>query len=143
MSRVVASWQKNLSPQATSAQRTNYGLMIMLNHKARLRVSARPQPIESVVAKNAYPSRCPPLHRGGSTKDSPSKREVRTIYGGSREVRNSRCTREKYTHEAKTSPQPWCKPQAIAPRGALHQNQRTSPSLRLMQAGCTTLTKTP
>ena len=102
MSRVVASWHTNLSPQATSAQQIDYDLMVVIQHTTRLRVGARPQEVENLVAKNANPCRRPPPQRGGSTEDTPNKREVGTIFGGSHDDGNSKHTRDKYTREAKT-----------------------------------------
>ena len=136
MPRVVAGWQTNLSLQATSAQRTDYGPTAVLQRTTRLRVVARPQAVGSPVAQNVHPCRQPHSQRGRNTQDSPNKREVRTIFGRSCEVKNS-------LRKQKLHLMPWCKPQTVAPRGAPCQNQRTSSSQKLKQAGCTTLMKTP
>ena len=57
MLRVVVSWQINLSPQATSAQQTDYDLMAVLQRIASPRVSGRPQAVGSPVTKNTHPCR--------------------------------------------------------------------------------------
>ena len=104
MPRVVTSWQTNLNSQATSAPQTDYSLINALQWMARSRVVARPQAVWSLIAKNAHTGRRRPPQEGGSTEDSHTKRKVRTIFGGFREVRNSRHMRDKYPREAKTPP---------------------------------------
>ena len=72
-------------------QRTvaDYGLMAVLQWMVRPRVVAWPQAVGSPVTKNAHLCRRPPPQRKGSTKDSPNKREVGTIFGRSLEIKNS------------------------------------------------------
>ena len=95
MPLLIASWQTNLSPQATSTQRMDYGPETVLQRITRTRVVASPQVVESPVAKNVHPCRPLPPQRGGNTEDSPNKRKVITIFGGSREVGNSRRARDE------------------------------------------------
>ena len=98
--------------------------------KAR-RVVTRPQAIESLVAKNAYPCRCHPPQKGGDTEDSPNKREVETIFRGSHEVENSLRAQEKYDHEAEAPPNVVVQTINSSSRRALCQNQRTLSSRKM------------
>ena len=75
--------------------------MVMLQLTARSRVVAKPQVVGSLNAKNAHPCRWCPPQEGGSTKYSPNKGEVGTIFGGPREFMNSQCTQDKYALEAR------------------------------------------
>ena len=104
MSRVVASWQTYLGSQATSALWANYGPMAVLQQTKRPRFITRPQVVGSPITKDAYLYKWYPPQEGGSAEDSPNKREVETIFGGTRKVENSQHARDKYTREAKAPP---------------------------------------
>ena len=61
--RVALFGRKNLGPQVTSTQQTDYGLMTVLQCTTRLMVGARPQAVGSPVTKKlTYVDN--PLHRG-------------------------------------------------------------------------------
>ena len=108
MLRVVASWQKN------------YGPMTVLQWTARPTVVARPQVVGSPIAKNANPCKRYPSQRGKSAEDSPNEIVVETIFGRSREVRDSRRARDKYTREAKAPPHaPVQTTNSSSPRGTM------------------------
>ena len=99
--RVVANKRTYLTSQATSAQQTDSNLMTMLQQTATPRVVARPQANISPVAKSAHPCRQNTLRLGGNANHTPERREVRMIFGGPREVRDSRGTRDIYSQKAK------------------------------------------
>ena len=104
MLRVVGNGWIYLTPQATSAQRTDSSLMAVLQQTAMLRVFIRPQTVTSPVVKSArlYRRNTPRLR--GNASHILEKKEVKMIFGGSREVRSGQRMRDKYTRKAKKPP---------------------------------------
>ena len=105
MPRVVAEQQTNTYPQVISAQRTDSGLMAVLQRMTAPRVVTRPQANISPVAKSVHPCRQNTPMLGRNASHAPERREVRMIFGGSREVGDSRCAGDKYLQNVKKPPQ--------------------------------------
>ena len=97
--KVVANRQTYLTPQSTSAQQTDSGLIAVLQRMTIPRVVARPQADTSPISKSACLCRQNTLRLGGNTNYKPERREVRMIFGGPRDVRNGRWGRDKYSQK--------------------------------------------
>ena len=141
--RVVANRQKYLTLQVTSVQQTDSGLIAVLQQTTTLRVVARPQANISPVAKSTCPCRQNTPRLGGNASHTSERREVRMIFEGPREVRDSLCERDRYSQKAKRPLQTVVHTtDSKPPRGYIPQpDDIVLPNPT--QAGCTTPMKTP
>ena len=77
----------------------------MLQRMTKSRIVTRPQANISPVAKSASPCRQNTPRLRGNASHTLEKRAVRIIFGGPREIRDSRRARDKYSQKAKRPPQ--------------------------------------
>ena len=102
---VVTNRRTYLTPQTTSTQWTDSGLMAVLQRTKKSMVITRAQVNRSPVTKSALPGRHNTSRLGGNASHTPERREVRMIFEGPHEVRDSRRVRDGYFQKAKRPPQ--------------------------------------
>ena len=101
MLRVVANRWTYLIPQTISAQRTDSGLMTVLQQMSMSRVVTTPQAVIGLIAKSAHPCRWNTPRLGENANHIPERKEVGMIFRGPRKVRNGRHTRDRYARKSK------------------------------------------
>ena len=90
--------------QATIAQQTDSGLMVVLQLTATSRVFSRPQANISPIAKSARLCRQNTPRLGGNANHIPERRKVGKIFKGPHEV-GDRQIIDRYSQKAKRPPQ--------------------------------------